>query len=604
MPHTRASYNDLPAELRWKILTELLVYPEPIRIVKKELPFYGLAETALDHKIHDSLDYYQELPKHEKGPEESNDSVSEPREVHGHANLSEDLAQLEKLYAEVDGPNLDTLGKEAGEHLKECDAIEIDRGGEIGISQLTSTQREALQSYISVTDRDLSGAIFALQQSEWHAPTAIVRFFNGIEVGRDLADPSNGSTATDSPHGSHDSDGSSYQATTETPAKNEEGAVQKGPVDESSSQDSPKLVAETESKPVGEVPRKSASKQGLTRAWELGPSCPITTGIFQASKLANREATRILYGMNTFHVEVVPSQILLLIKALSSDAKAALRLVSFARASICAPEDLKELSLISTAFMFLPNLDTVTLDLEDRLFTTRDTNQALPRNLKLAHFYLIDSLADLLTKNRLKKLRFLVERIWVEDERQAEPSLLKGKKAPRSIVGRVMSLKEHRRNLSAMHRGHWMDDNDKCIKLHWMSGHQSCSDKERKPNCKVKWYPDECPIYTIFDRNEAEGGEICISMVDKAAARAASKPRHRAWIHCGYPGTDSDHARLGQAYQVVQSCLTQLKLPAEWRDVQDAFARLGFDEHPTAQIAAITADVRAAADARKRCIEE
>src|ERR1700761_3123380 len=47
------------------------------------------------------------------------------------------------------------------------------------ISQLTSAQQEALQTYTSVTDQDPIAAIPLLQRSEWNVQIAIARFFDG-----------------------------------------------------------------------------------------------------------------------------------------------------------------------------------------------------------------------------------------------------------------------------------------------------------------------------------------------------------------------------------------------------------------------------------------
>ena len=47
------------------------------------------------------------------------------------------------------------------------------------ISQLSATQKEALQSYISVTDSDPITAIPILQRAEWNVQIAIARFFDG-----------------------------------------------------------------------------------------------------------------------------------------------------------------------------------------------------------------------------------------------------------------------------------------------------------------------------------------------------------------------------------------------------------------------------------------
>jgi len=47
------------------------------------------------------------------------------------------------------------------------------------ISQLTSSQQEALQTYTSVTDQDPIAAIPLLQRSEWNVQIAIARFFDG-----------------------------------------------------------------------------------------------------------------------------------------------------------------------------------------------------------------------------------------------------------------------------------------------------------------------------------------------------------------------------------------------------------------------------------------
>jgi FAS-associated factor 2 len=47
------------------------------------------------------------------------------------------------------------------------------------ISQLTSTQQEALQTYTAVTDQDPIAAIPLLQRAEWNVQIAIARFFDG-----------------------------------------------------------------------------------------------------------------------------------------------------------------------------------------------------------------------------------------------------------------------------------------------------------------------------------------------------------------------------------------------------------------------------------------
>ena len=50
------------------------------------------------------------------------------------------------------------------------------------ISQLTSTQQEALQTYTAVTDQDPIAAIPLLQRAEWNVQIAIARFFDGEPI--------------------------------------------------------------------------------------------------------------------------------------------------------------------------------------------------------------------------------------------------------------------------------------------------------------------------------------------------------------------------------------------------------------------------------------
>ncbi|MCJ1393630.1 hypothetical protein MMC18_006505 [Xylographa bjoerkii] len=50
---------------------------------------------------------------------------------------------------------------------------------EFDIGQLDDAQREALQSYTSVTDQELSAAIPLLQRSQWNVQIAIAKFFDG-----------------------------------------------------------------------------------------------------------------------------------------------------------------------------------------------------------------------------------------------------------------------------------------------------------------------------------------------------------------------------------------------------------------------------------------
>lgn len=56
------------------------------------------------------------------------------------------------------------------------------------ISQLTSSQQEALQTYTSVTDQDPIAAIPLLQRSEWNVQIAIARFFDGEPISDPLAE--------------------------------------------------------------------------------------------------------------------------------------------------------------------------------------------------------------------------------------------------------------------------------------------------------------------------------------------------------------------------------------------------------------------------------
>ncbi|KAJ9616508.1 UBX domain-containing protein 10 [Cladophialophora chaetospira] len=56
------------------------------------------------------------------------------------------------------------------------------------ISQLTSSQQEALQTYTSVTDQDPIAAIPLLQRCEWNVQIAIARFFDGEPATDPLAE--------------------------------------------------------------------------------------------------------------------------------------------------------------------------------------------------------------------------------------------------------------------------------------------------------------------------------------------------------------------------------------------------------------------------------
>ncbi|KAL1955076.1 hypothetical protein VTO42DRAFT_9065 [Malbranchea cinnamomea] len=66
-------------------------------------------------------------------------------------------------------------------------------GEEIDPSQLSTSQQEALQTYISVTSQEASEAIPLLQRSEWNVQIAVTKFFDGegpdpLQAARDALD--------------------------------------------------------------------------------------------------------------------------------------------------------------------------------------------------------------------------------------------------------------------------------------------------------------------------------------------------------------------------------------------------------------------------------
>lgn len=69
----------------------------------------------------------------------------------------------------------------------------------LDISQLTATQQEALQTYISFTDSEPSAAIPLLQRSEWNVQIAITRFFEGEPTSDPLAEAQAAAAAVPAP---------------------------------------------------------------------------------------------------------------------------------------------------------------------------------------------------------------------------------------------------------------------------------------------------------------------------------------------------------------------------------------------------------------------